>query len=109
MNEYILVNLPKSYLTGGFKEVPQAKRFKHYFNYIIKSTWDYDHTVQCLKDLGFKSGSGGKNIDSSWGAQLLCEILPEDRKQYKTITLSEIIADLKPFISTKLRENNTHE
>ena len=92
MNQYILVNLPKSFLTGGWKEVKQPKKVAPYIDHIIKSTWDYDHTVQCLKELGFKSGSGGKNIDGSWGAQLLCEILPEDRKKYKTITLSEIIA-----------------
>jgi len=51
--------------------------------------------VQCLKELGFKSGLGGKNIDGSWGCQLLCEILPEDRKKYKTITLSEIISKVR--------------
>lgn len=95
MNEYILVNLPKSYLTNWFKIVKQPKKVAPYIDHIIKSTWDYDHTVQCLKELGFKSGSGGKNIDGSWGAQLLCEILPEDRKKYKTITLSEIIGKVR--------------
>tara|TARA_R110002049_G_scaffold98987_2_gene240892 strand:+ start:132 stop:425 length:294 start_codon:yes stop_codon:yes gene_type:complete len=95
MNEYILVNLPRTFLTGGWKVVHQKTKVVPYFDHIIKSTWDYDHTVQCLKELGFKSGSGGKNIDGSWGAQLLCEILPEDRKKYKTITLSEIIAKVR--------------
>ena len=65
MNEYILVNLPKSFLTGGWKEVKQPKKVAPYIDHIILSTWSYDHTAQCLKELGFKSGSGGKNIDSS--------------------------------------------
>ena len=95
MNEYILVNLPKSFLTGGWKEVKQPKKVAPYIDHIILSTWSYDHTAQCLKELGFKSGSGGKNIDSSWGAQLLCEILPEDKKKYKTITLSQIIEKVR--------------
>jgi hypothetical protein len=95
MNEYILVNLPKSFLTGGWKEVKQPKKVAPYIDHIILSTWSYDHTMQCLKELGFKRGSGGKNIDGSWGAQLLCEILPEDKKKYKTITLSQIIGKVR--------------
>ncbi len=94
MNEYILVNLPKSFLTGGWKEVKQPTRVEPYLDHIVKSAWSYEHTVEWLKVLGFKSGSGGKNIDSSWGAHLLCEILPEDRKKYKTVTLGQIINTL---------------
>ncbi len=80
INEFLLVNLEKSFLDGSWEEVKQPQNLKKYNKYIIETPFNYDKTTDIIRKIGFVSGYGGKNVDGSWGVVLLDEILKEDRK-----------------------------
>ena len=94
-NEYILVNLDCTMKKeGDWYETKQPEHLKKFLNKILITNKDYSETLKVLKKCGYNVMLNANDeepaVDGSYGVHLLCEILPEDRKKYKTIHISSI-------------------
>ena len=93
--EYILVNLDCTMKKeGDWYETKQPEHLKKFLNKILITNKDYLETLKVLKNCGYQVMLNANDeepaVDGSYGVHLLCEILPEDRKKYKTIHITSI-------------------